>query len=545
MYMKKRGALAGVAAAIMVLTAGVQGFASVKLPSVISDGVIFQREHPINVWGKALPGEQVEVTLGNSHVTVSADADSCWTAVLPAMAAGGPYTLTVNDMTVEDVMLGDLYLCSGQSNMELPVSRVLDFYRDKVNAYANPYIREFKTPKEYTFATGRDDVSPSVWKKAVGGESEKFGALVYFMARELYERNGHVPVGIVNSSWGGTRIEAWISRDGLAEYPERIHRLEMASDDTYRKNLGIAERRAQNLWYSIMNRDDEGYGDVCHWSNPALDDSGWSTTDLMSREWGACNGKPINGSHWLRRTVGISAEQAGKEAELRLGCIVDADSVWVNGVFVGFTAYQYPPRIYKVPAGVLRDGENTVCIRVVSNGGVPHFVPEKPHKFIFDDGTEVELEGEWRHRVGCPMPPTPSVTDFFQTPSVLYNAMIEPMVKLPFRGVVWYQGESDVDIRNEYAQLLKSLIADWRESFGDDAMPFYIVELADFLHPSDTYGRRSWQEMRDAQRRAAEETPGATWIKNGDIGEWNDIHPRDKKTPGTRVADKIIFDSRH
>ncbi len=543
LYMINKKFLAGVMAVSAVLPLSQPAFAEVKLPSVISDGIIFQRDQPVNVWGKALPGERVEVTLGDNKVSVSAGADSCWTAVLPAMAAGGPYRLKVNDLIVDDVLLGDLYLCSGQSNMELPVSRVLDFYRDEVKAYSNPQIREFKTPKEYTFDTGRDDVSPSVWKKAVPGESEKFGALVYFMARELYERNGHVPVGIVNSSWGGTRIEAWISREALSDYPERVHRLEMAADDTYRLNLSVAERRAQDLWYSIMNRDDAGYGDAVHWSSPELDDSGWIATDLMSREWGASNGKPVNGSHWLRRSVEIPSGLAGREAELRLGCIVDADSVWVNGVFVGFTAYQYPPRIYKVPAGVLRDGDNTVCIRVVSNAGVPHFVPEKPHKFIFDDGTEVELEGEWKHRVGSPMSQTPSVTDFFQTPSVLYNAMIKPMIRLPFRGVVWYQGESDVDIRNEYSRLLKSLIADWRESFDDDTMPFYIVELADFLHPSDVNGRRSWQEMRDAQRRAAEETPGAWWIKNGDIGEWNDIHPRDKKTPGRRVADRIISDS--
>ncbi|MDE6337297.1 MAG: sialate O-acetylesterase, partial [Muribaculaceae bacterium] len=213
---------------------------------------------------------------------------------------------------------------------------------------------------------------------------------------------------------------------------------------------------------------------------------------------------------------------------------------WVNGKFVGFTAYQYPPRIYKVPEGVLREGDNVVTVRVVSNGGVPHFVEEKPHKFIFTDGEEISLEGDWLYRTGTPMPPTPGVTDFFQTPTVLYNGLIAPMLNFPFRGVVWYQGESDVDIRNEYTALMKSLMNDWRDKFDDEQLPFFIVELADFLHPSDTYGRKSWQEMREAQRKAADETPEAWWILNGDVGEWNDIHPRDKKTPGTRVAAKIL-----
>ncbi|MDE7386647.1 MAG: beta galactosidase jelly roll domain-containing protein [Muribaculaceae bacterium] len=528
------------AMSLAVLAVCAASNAGVKLPSVISDGVIFQRQQPVKIWGKAAPGETVAVSLAGKKASAVAGADSCWLATLPPMKPGGPHVLTVNDVSVNDVLIGDLYLCSGQSNMELPVNRVLDFYKDEVAAYANPYIREFKTPKNYTFETEDYEVAPAVWKKAVPGESEKFGALVYFMAKDLYEKNGHVPVGVVNSSWGGSRIEAWLSRDALAAYPERLHRLELAADDAYRGNLSTAERRAQNLWYAIMNRDDPGYHDSLKWNAPTLDDDDWSTTELLGKEWGSSDGKPVNGSHWLRKTVSIPTEHAGEEAELRLGCIVDADSVWVNGTFVGFTAYQYPPRIYRVPAGVLTEGDNLVCVRVVSNGGVPHFVPEKPHKFIFNNGDEVSLEGEWRHKTGCVMPPTPSVTDFFQTPSVLYNGLIAPMRHLPFRGVVWYQGESDVDIRSQYAALMKSLMADWRATFADDALPFYIVELADFLHPSDTYGRRSWQEMRDAQRLAAEETHDAEWIKNGDIGEWNDIHPRDKKTPGTRVSDMIV-----
>lgn len=514
--------------------------AEVLLPSVLSDGVVLQRQQPVKIWGKGTPGENINVSLAGKSGHTSADSDSTWSVVLEPLEAGGPYELTVNDLVVKDVLIGDLYLCSGQSNMELPVSRVLDFYRQEVADYTNPMIREFKTPKEYAFHGGRDDVSPAEWKHAEPGVSERFGALVYFMARDLYERNGHVPVGVVNSSWGGSRIEAWLSEEALADYPVRLNRLRIAEDDDYRYHLGSGERRAQNLWYSVMDASDPGYKGPIPWSAPFLEDSAWTPVELLSKDWGSRDGKPLNGSHWLRKAVTVDASKAGQPAELRLGCIVDADSVWVNGHFVGFTAYQYPPRIYKVPENVLKAGENVVTVRVVSNGGVPHFVPEKPHKLIFADGSEISLEGEWLHRAGTPMPPTPGVTDFFQTPSVLYNGLIAPFVNLPFRGVVWYQGESDVDIRQEYTALLKSLMADWRNSLDDPQLPFFIVELADFLHPSDTYGRQSWQEMRDAQHRAADETTDAYWIKNGDIGEWNDIHPRDKKTPATRVADAMM-----
>lgn len=521
------------------LMAPVAVTAAVKLPAVLSDGVILQRDLPVVIWGKAYPGEKVNVSLAGRSASAEAAPDSTWSVTLRPLKAGGPHTLEVNDLKVNDVMMGDLYLCSGQSNMELPVSRVMDFFRDEVSSYSNEMIREFKTPKEHAFHGPRDDVKASKWKKALPGESEKFGALVYFMAKELYERNGHVPVGVVNSSWGGSKIETWLSDSAITDYPDMVCRLRLVEDDQYRDLVGKAEDRAAYLWYRTMIDTDNGYK-TTHFATPSLDDSCWDEVELLGRQWGTVDGKAANGSHWMRRSFQVNDNHAGEAAEIRLGCIVDADSVWVNGHFVGFTSYQYPPRIYPIPAGVLVNGENNVTVRIVSNAGTPHFVPEKPHKIIFSNGDEVSLEGTWRHARGALMPQAPSRTDFFQNPTTLYNGLIAPMVRLPFRGVVWYQGESDIDIRNRYCDIMKSLIADWRNSFGNPEMPFYIVELADFLHPSDTGGRNAWQEMRDAQRRAAEETPRAYWIKNGDIGEWNDIHPRDKKTPGKRTADAII-----
>lgn len=521
------------------LVAATAAHAAVSLPSVLSDGVILQRDCPVKIWGKASPGEKVDVSLAGRKASTVTASDSTWSVSLKAVKAGGPYTLEVNDLRVNDVLFGDLYLCSGQSNMELPVSRVMDFFRDEVANYSNDCIREFKTPKEYAFHGPRTDVRPSRWKKAHPGEAEQFGALVYFMARELYERNGHIPVGIVNSSWGGSKIETWLSEKAVENYPEMAVRLRLVEDDQYRALVGKAEDRASYLWYTTMISTDPGYKGI-HRASPSFDDSAWHDVELLGREWGTADGKAANGSHWLRRTFEVDADHAGKAAELRLGCIVDADSVWVNGKFVGFTAYQYPPRIYTVPANLLQAGLNNVTIRVVSNAGTPHFVPEKPHKFIFDDGSEISLEGKWKHAPGALMPQTPAHTDFFQNPATLYNGLIAPMAPLPFRGVVWYQGESDIDIRNAYCGLMKTLIADWRETFEDPSLPFYIVELADFLHPSDTGGRNAWQQMRDAQRRAAEETDRAYWIKNGDVGEWNDIHPRDKKTPGRRTAEAIL-----
>lgn len=233
--------------------------AAVRLPSVLSDGVILQRDCPVKIWGKADPGEKIDVRLAGRKATAVAGADSAWCATLDPVGAGGPYTLEVNDLRVDDVLFGDIYLCSGQSNMELPVNRVMDFFRDEVGSYSNDCIREFKTPKEYAFHGPRTDVSPSRWKKARPGEAEQFGALVYFMARELYERNGNVPVGIVNSSWGGSKIETWLSEKAVADYPDMAVRLRLVEDDLYRSLVGKAEDRASYLWYTTMISTDPGY----------------------------------------------------------------------------------------------------------------------------------------------------------------------------------------------------------------------------------------------------------------------------------------------
>lgn len=535
LIMKLLSYLLFVGAVVAPIIAG----AEVRMPSVISEGVILQREKPVVIWGKADPGENVRVRLGGKEGTTQAASDSTWSVTLTPFEAGGPYQLEVNDLKINDLLFGDLYLCSGQSNMELMVSRVTDLFRDEIDSYTNDRIREFKTPKEYAFHGARDDVSPSRWKKVTPEEVSKFGALVYFMAKELYDRNGNVPVGLVNSSWGGSKIESWLSEEAVSKYPDMECRLRLVEDDIYRDLVGRAEDRASYLWFTTMNSIDPGYKGT-HRAAAGYDDSGWDNVELLGTEWGSSDNHPVNGSHWLRRTFNVDPSHAGEAAELRLGCIVDADSVWVNGEFVGFTSYQYPPRIYPIPASLLKAGDNNVTVRIVSNSGTPHFVPEKPHKVIFGDGSEVSLEGIWRYSRGASMPPAPGRTDFFNNPTTLYNGLIAPMAKLPFRGVIWYQGESDIDIRNSYWDIMKTLIADWRSTFNDQGLPFYIVELADFLHPSNTGGRAAWQEMRDAQRKAAEETERAYWIKNGDIGEWNDIHPRDKKTPGKRTAEAIL-----
>ena len=526
--------------------------AKVKLPALISDGMVLQREQPIKVWGTADAGESVLVKFLKNATptgvkggklkapyTATADENGQWSLTLPAMKPGGPYILQVNDIELKDILVGDVWLCSGQSNMELPVSRVTDMFRDEISAYENTNIRQLKVPNIFNFHAPQTDLPDYVaWKPLTQENVMNFSALGYFFAKAMYEKN-NIPVGLINSSWGGTPVEAWISEEGLKEFPKYINDKRQYEDDAYLKSIKQTEGLSFYRWNTSLYRGDAGLHEATPWYAANYNDKDWKTVDLFSTDWGTNGLNPINGSHWFRKEVKVPQDWNGKEATLRLGCIVDADSVYVNGTFVGTVSYQYPPRIYTIPAGVLKAGKNTVTIRLISNNGYPHFVKEKPYKIVCGN-EEVSLQGEWKYRLGASMPPAPGMMFFCYKPVCLYNAMIAPLQNYGIRGVLWYQGESNVDRRNEYAALLTAMIADWRSTFGNPELPFYIVELADFLSRDDVSGRQAWAEMRKEQAKVAETNRNTRLIHNSDLGEWNDIHPLDKKTLGQRAAESAL-----
>lgn len=510
--------------------------AKVKLPTLIADGMVIQREQPVKLWGSADPGEKVIITFNKKRYETTADEKGAWEVTTNPMKAGGPYTMSVNDITLKDILVGDVFLCSGQSNMELMVSRVMDKYADEVKAYENPMIRYIKVPYAYDYNAPQADIRPAKWNALTQEHVMNYSAICYFFAKLLYEKT-KVPVGLINSSWGGTPVEAWISEEGLKDFPAYVHQKAMYESKELVRQIQQTEGRHSQAWRNELYRSDIGLHEATPWYAADYDDSKWEETDMFSPEWATDGWRPVNGSHWFRRTVEIPESWKGKDAVLRLGCMVDADSVFVNGSFVGTISYQYPPRIYKVPARLLRPGTNQITIRLISNAGYPSFVREKPYKLICGN-EEVSLEGNWKHRVGTRMPSAPGGTAFNCMPIGLYNGMIAPLKNCVFKGAVWYQGESNVSRWQEYASLLTAMMKDWRRLFGNEALPFYIVELADFLAPDDP-GRKAWAALRSQQAKAADEDPHATLIKNSDTGEWNDIHPLDKKTAAGRIVEAV------
>lgn len=512
--------------------------AKVKLPALISDGMVLQREQPVNIWGTADAGEKVSIKFMKKTYNATTGTDGKWNIILPSIKAGGPYQMEINDIKLNDILIGDVWLCSGQSNMELPVSRVTDMFAQEIATYNNEKIRHIIIPKVYNFHTPQENIPATSWKPLTQENVMDFSALAYFFAKDMYEKTG-IAIGLINSSWGGTPVEAWISEEGLKEFPRYINDKRLYEDDGYCTRIKKLESENFHRWNVALYRGDAGLHESTPWYAANYDDSNWQKVNMFARNWGNNGLNPIAGSHWLRKDVEIPQTWNGKEAVLRLGCIVDADSVYVNGVFVGTTGYQYPPRIYKVPAGTLKAGTNNVTVRIISNGGQPGFVREKPYKIICGN-EEASLEGEWKYRLGAPMPNAPDMMFFCYKPVCLYNAMIAPLKNYAVRGAIWYQGESNVSRRNEYVSLLTAMIADWRRTFNNPELPFYIVELADFLHKDDINGRKAWAEMRHEQAKAADMNTHATLIRNSDLGEWNDIHPLDKKTLGKRVAEAVL-----
>jgi sialate O-acetylesterase len=541
-------------AAILCLCQSATAFAKVKLPTVFSDGVVVQRAQPVKVWGTADAHEKVELKFVSKQLPVTqkgkklnttyqatADESGRWSIELPALKPGGPYTMQVNDETVNDMLVGDLWLCSGQSNMELPVSRVTDRFADEIARDSNPLIHHIKVPNTVNFHGPQTDMpATATWKSLNPQDAMGFTAFGYFFAKAVHAQTG-VPIGLINSSWGGTPVQSWISEDSLQQYPYYINEKRIFEDDAFREHLTRSEQEQAGRWAKALYRGDAGLHEATPWYAATYDDSAWDTVDMFDTAWGRNGLNAVGGSYWFRQTVNLPDADTTQDATLRLGCMVDADSVYVNGIFVGNITYQFPPRIYRVPASLLRKGDNQITVRLISYGQQPAFVPEKPYKVIYhaegsDALREQSLSTQWKMHQGAPMPNGPSSTFYCYKPTVLYNAMIAPLEGLHFAGVLWYQGEANVDRRNEYAALMHTMIDNWRDLFGQPTLPFLIAELADYMPESNVWGRKAWEEMRQIQAALPDQVSDTYFIKNKDLGEWNDIHPLDKKTLGERAA---------
>ena len=527
-------------------------FCQVRLPKLISDGMVLQRDTKVKVWGWAAKNEKISLNFLNSAYSTIADDKGDWSIILPKMQAGGPYEMRIdasNLIVIHDIMIGDVWVCSGQSNMELPMGRVSWNYPEEIEHSENKYIRQFLVPDKYNFNNPQKDFTSGSWLSASPKNTPEFSAVAYFFGKYLYEKY-KVPVGLINSALGGSPVESWISEDTLKKFPIYYNEAQMYKDSSLIQKIEAADKARSDAWYSLLREEDKGYKNSREtWLDTSLNTSDWMTMKVPGY-WTNTKLENVNGVVWFRKKVVIPSSMTGKAGELILGRIVDADSTFINGVFVGTVSYQYPPRRYNIPAGLLREGENTIVVRVISNIGTGGFVPDKEYDIVIPKGTSsendsIDIKGEWKFRIGAEMPPLMGQTFIRWKPEGLYSAMIAPLLNYKIKGVIWYQGESNAGRPWDYMELFTSMINDWRSKWNEGDFPFLFVQLPNFMESEEQPSESTWALLREAQLETLS-VPNTGMAVTIDIGEWNDIHPLDKKDVGKRLflaAEKAAYNN--
>jgi sialate O-acetylesterase len=377
------------------------GFAQIRLPRLISDGMVLQREQNLKIWGWASPQENISLRFKDKNYRSKADQQGNWSITLPPQAAGGPFELNLkgsNELTVRDVYFGDVWICAGQSNMVLPMERVKERYMADIEQANYPAIRNFFIPTLTNVQGPQADLPSGKWEVATPQNVMSFGAASYFFAKTIYDKY-KVPIGLINASVGGTPIEAWISESGLQTFPDLLATIQQNKDTSYVNGLNRKARQGNVPRPSA----DKGILEPVKWFDPAYTPKNWRNINVPGY-WEDQGIKDLNGVVWYRKEIEVPASMCGVPAKLFLGRIVDADFAYVNGQAVGNITYQYPPRRYNVPAGVLKPGKNLLVVRVINQGGKGGFVPDKPY-FLSANGQNIDLKGDWSYKVGDVFPP--------------------------------------------------------------------------------------------------------------------------------------------
>ncbi len=507
----------------------------IRLPRLVRDSMILQRDTKIHIWGWASANERISVKFNSKTYKVKADQAGNWSVLLPPFMAGGPYTMELsgkNKLILKDILIGDVWFCSGQSNMvhQLNIHDVT--YANEIATANYPAIRQFWIPTMTNLQEALQDFPAGNWKAAVGEDVRPFSAVAYFFAKKLYEKY-HVPIGIINASVGGTPIEAWTSEEGLKEMQSMTSVIQKNKDTAYVNSTNRAAAAANRPPVS----KDSGLSAAVKWFDPNYQPAGWRPINIPGY-WEDQGIKDLNGTVWYRKEIIIPASIAGKEAKIFLGRIVDADELYINGVKVANTTYQYPQRRYKVAAGILKTGKNLFVVRVTNTAGKGGFVPDKPY-CLFAGNDTIDLKGTWQYKVGEVLIPRPPAGPFGiaaqNQPAALYNAMVAPAIKYTIRGFCWYQGESNAGRPDEYAQLQIAQMNDWRNKWGLGTLPFLYVQLPGFMDYNYLPSESNWAKLRESQSKALI-VPNTAMAVAIDLGEWNDIHPDKKKDVGDRLA---------
>jgi sialate O-acetylesterase len=511
------------------------------LSPLFTDNMVLQRNVSAPVWGWAEPGTRIKVEVAGKSASAIADASGKWLAKLPALPVGGPYTLHLTGPTTIDlknILVGDVWICSGQSNMEMGIGAVHNGAQEIASA-DYPQIRLLTVQKKVSLSpqdtfSGHWDVCTPQTVSAGGWAG--FSAVGYFFGREL-QAHLKVPIGLIHTSWGGTPAEAWTSAEALRKLPDftaRVAQVEEARALAAKGQLDYEHQLDQ--WWS-----DNDPGTKQGWDRPEADVSAWKTMTLPTA-WEKAGLPDFDGTVWFRREVTVPDSSVGKEAILHLGPIDDMDTTYVNGVRVGGLNTYDVDRSYKLSVGTLKSGKNIITVRVLDTGGAGG-IYGKPEQMSLEcgDGSQIPLNGDWQYSVSAELkqlrpPPINHAANDPNVSTVLYNGMVAPLIPFAIRGAIWYQGETNAGRAFQYRSLLPAMIRDWRDRFGVGEFPFLIVQLANWQARQTVPGDDAWAELREAQALTAKTVGHSAIAVITDLGDAGDIHPKDKQDVGKRLA---------
>ncbi len=506
------------------------------MPLVFSDGMVLQRNKQIPVWGWADANEKVEVHFNKQTKTITTDATGKWMVKLDSEKAGGPFELTIsgkNKIVIKDVWVGEVWICSGQSNMEFQMYKTMNF-KTEIEDSNYPMIRHFGVAQDLS-GSPKEDLKAGKWVVCNKETISDFTAVGFFFAKKLYAEL-KIPIGIINTSWGGTCVETWTSREAFEKSDDfkamiaDVPQVDMdAVFETYKKSVLDNIKKVQGFDVTMANEN--------QFKDLNFKDANWPEIKVPSL-WENQQIGNIDGIVWMRKTVVLSAEQAKKEAVLHMSKVDDEDITYVNGVQVGTNNIWEAQRVYTIPAGVLKEGNNVIAIRISDySGGGGIYGDPADLKIDFKDFS-MPLEGLWKFNVvQVKIAISPN-----SYPSLLYNAMVNPLIPYAFQGVLWYQGEANVWRAKQYKKAFPLMITDWRTKWNQGNFPFYFVQLSTFneFNGNSKVGSR-WAELREAQTETLQ-LPNTGMVVTTDIGNAKDIHPTNKQDVGKRLASIALND---
>ena len=500
---------------------------AIRLPAILSDNMVLQREAPVKIWGWADKNSSILIEFNGQTIKAKANGKGAWQALLKPMKHGGPFEMKISDRSgailLSNILIGDVWLGSGQSNMEWIVKNTNDA-KEEIATGNYDNIRLFTVDQAMSYSP-KEDVTGGPWQVCSSHTVGEFSAVAYFFGRKLMKELD-IPIGLINSSWGGTNIETWISWDIMVMEEEYKNMKPKEHEQVAKETQARVEK------YQLALKNDKGISEK--WYDKSFPATGWKKMDLP-KEWSETEFGESDGIVWFRKEVDLPSDAENHEARLGLGPIDDWDETYVNGILVGSTHEYTKDRQYAVARGVLRPGKNLIVVKVTDTGGGGGLDGRKDQLFLDMNNNHIALDGDWEYQSSV------LTTDFGiketgpnTFPSQLYNAMIAPLTPYAIKGIIWYQGEANVGKAHRYRTLFPSLIENWRAKWGYD-LPFFWVQLANFLAPSPQPEESAWAELREAQNMTLQ-LPSTGQAVAIDIGEANDIHPRNKQDVGLRLA---------